>query len=62
VVEAVADKVGVLFEGRLVAEGTPDELKSRAETGEGTLEDAFLAVTSGVDVAGEPSVASEGNR
>ncbi len=45
VVEAVADEVGVLFEGRLVAEGTPDELKSRAETGEGTLEDAFLAVT-----------------
>ena len=61
VVEAVADEVGVLFEGRLVAEGTPDELKSRAETGEGTLEDAFLAVTSGVDVAGEPSVAPEGD-
>ncbi|WP_142859874.1 ABC transporter ATP-binding protein [Salinigranum halophilum] len=47
VVEAVADEVGVLFEGRLVAEGTPDELRSRAETGAGTLEDAFLAVTSG---------------
>jgi ABC-2 type transport system ATP-binding protein len=47
VVEAVADEVGVLFEGRLVAEGTPDELQSRAETGAGTLEDAFLAVTSG---------------
>ena len=46
VVEAVADEVGVLFEGRLVAEGTPEELKSRAETGDGTLEDAFLAVTS----------------
>jgi ABC-2 type transport system ATP-binding protein len=46
VVEAVADEVGVLFDGRLVAEGTPAELRSRAETGEsGTLEDAFLAVT-----------------
>jgi len=51
VVEAVADEVGVLFEGRLVAEGTPDELRSRAETGAGTLEDAFLAVTSGDGVA-----------
>jgi len=47
VVEAVADEVGVLFDGHLVAEGTPAELQSRAETGEGgTLEDAFLAVTS----------------
>lgn len=47
VVEAVADEIGVLFDGHLVAEGTPAELQSRAETGEsGTLEDAFLAVTS----------------
>jgi ABC-2 type transport system ATP-binding protein len=46
VVEAVADEVGVLFEGRLVTEGTPAEVQSRAETGEGgSLEDAFLAVT-----------------
>jgi ABC-2 type transport system ATP-binding protein len=47
VVEAVADEVGVLYDGRVVAEGSPSELQSRAETGEGgTLEDAFLAVTS----------------
>ncbi|ELZ94511.1 ABC-type transport system ATP-binding protein [Haloferax mucosum ATCC BAA-1512] len=47
VVEAVADEVGVLFDGKLVAEGSPDEVKSRVETGgESTLEDAFLAVTS----------------
>ena len=47
VVEAVADEVGVLFDGRLVAGGTPAEVQSRAETGEsGSLEDAFLAVTS----------------
>jgi ABC-2 type transport system ATP-binding protein len=50
VVEEVADTVGVLFEGRLVAEGTPDEVKARAETGAAsTLEDAFLAVTSNGD-------------
>jgi ABC-2 type transport system ATP-binding protein len=47
VVEAVADELGVLFDGRLVAEGTPEEVKARAETGtHGSLEDAFLAVTS----------------
>jgi ABC-2 type transport system ATP-binding protein len=47
VVEAVADRVGVLYDGRLVAEGTPAEVTARAETGErGSLEDAFLAVTS----------------
>ena len=71
VVEAVADAVGVLYEGQLVAEGTPDELKRRAATGTGTgtLEDAFLAVTgdvadersggSGVDGSAAPSGAGE---
>jgi len=47
VVEAVADEVGVLFDGRVVAEGTPAELRERAEGEGGSLEDAFLAVTSG---------------
>lgn len=47
VVEAVADEIGVLFDGRLVTEGTPEGVTSLAETGgDATLEDAFLAVTS----------------
>ncbi|MFT4891583.1 MAG: ABC-2 type transport system ATP-binding protein [Halobacteriales archaeon] len=46
VVDELADVVGVLHRGRLVAEGTPDGLKRRAETGEQrSLEDAFLEVT-----------------
>ncbi|MDS0295074.1 ABC transporter ATP-binding protein [Halogeometricum luteum] len=46
VVEEAADAVGILYEGSLVAEGSPDELVARAEEGEGgTLEDAFLDVT-----------------
>ncbi len=54
VVEAVADEVGVLFDGRLVAEGSPDAVRSRARTGDaGSLEDAFLAVTGGRDDVGE---------
>jgi ABC-2 type transport system ATP-binding protein len=47
VVEAVADTVGILYDGKLVAEDTPDQLTQRAETGETrTLEDAFLELTS----------------
>ena len=47
VVEELADRVGVLHDGRLVAEGSPDELTHRAESGEeSTLEEVFLEVTS----------------
>ncbi|HET6164340.1 MAG TPA: ATP-binding cassette domain-containing protein, partial [Planctomycetota bacterium] len=38
--EKLADRVGILYEGRLVREGTPDEL--RAATGAADLEGAFL--------------------
>lgn len=48
VVEAVADQIGVLHEGRLVYTGSPDDLAGDV-AGEGStsdLEDAFLQVTS----------------
>lgn len=46
VVEELADVVGVLDEGRLVAEGTPAELTATVERGgDSSLEDVFLAVT-----------------
>ncbi|WP_199174766.1 ABC transporter ATP-binding protein [Halegenticoccus soli] len=46
VVDELADAVGVLYDGELVAEGSPASLKRRAESGEGrTLEDAFLELT-----------------
>jgi ABC-2 type transport system ATP-binding protein len=66
VVDELADEVGVLYDGSLVAEGPPDALKHRAEAdgvhadtdGEGslageerTLEDVFLEVTSEVPTA-----------
>ncbi len=48
VVDDLADTVGVLYDGRLVAEGSPETLKRRAGAGEGrSLEDAFFAVTDG---------------
>jgi ABC-2 type transport system ATP-binding protein len=51
VVDELADVVGVLSEGSLVAEGSPAELKERAaaggtaDDGERTLEDVFIEVT-----------------
>ena len=46
VVEELADTVGVLHHGQLVAEGAPDELTAAAESGgDSTLEDVFLSVT-----------------
>jgi ABC-2 type transport system ATP-binding protein len=58
VVEEVADTVGILYEGSLVAEGSPAELVSRAESGGGTLEDAFLDVTSADPTASAESAAT----
>ncbi|SFS54512.1 ABC transporter ATP-binding protein [Halostagnicola kamekurae] len=47
VVEEVADTVGILYDGQLVAEDAPETLTQRAETGETqTLEDVFLELTS----------------
>ncbi|QCS41453.1 ABC transporter ATP-binding protein [Natrinema versiforme] len=46
VVDELADEIGVLHDGELVAEGDPETLKSRAETGDArSLEDAFLEIT-----------------
>jgi ABC-2 type transport system ATP-binding protein len=43
VVERLATRVAVIADGRIVAEGSIDELRQRAETGEtATLEDLFL--------------------
>ncbi len=46
VVDELADEIGVLHDGKLVAEDDPARLKSRAETGEArSLEEAFLDIT-----------------
>lgn len=41
--DRVAHRIGVIDHGKLVAQGTPTEIKS--QTGTETLEDAFLALT-----------------
>lgn len=48
VVEELATEVGILYDGELVAEGSPEGLKERMEVSdESTLEDVFLNITTG---------------
>ena len=43
--DALADRIGVLDQGRLIAEGTPSELKSGIGGDNVTLDDVFLTLT-----------------
>ena len=44
VAEEMADRIGIIHQGRLIAIGTPDELR-RQSGASGRLEEAFLALT-----------------
>ncbi len=44
VAERMADRIGVIDQGRLIAEGTMAELRRQANTGEASLEDVFLSL------------------
>ena len=44
VAERMADRVGIIAGGRLIAEGTIDELRVRAGQGHTNLEDTFLTL------------------
>jgi ABC-2 type transport system ATP-binding protein len=50
VAEEMADRVGVMHQGRLVAVGTLEELRRQSQTG-GSLEQVFLALTNGPPAA-----------
>jgi ABC-2 type transport system ATP-binding protein len=45
VAERLADRIGIIEEGRLIAEGTLDQLRTKAGGGDRTLEDLFLELT-----------------
>jgi len=45
VAERLADRIGILHAGRMVAEGTFTELRGRVGAGRATLEDVFLDLT-----------------
>ena len=44
VAERMADRIGVMANGRLIAEGSLDELRLRAGSGHASLEDTFLTL------------------
>jgi ABC-2 type transport system ATP-binding protein len=51
VAERIADRIGILREGRLIAEGTLAELRAEIGADRATLEDVFLNLTSDVERA-----------
>jgi ABC-2 type transport system ATP-binding protein len=44
VAERMADRIGVIADGRLIAQGTLEELRAQAGQGAANLEDTFLAL------------------
>ena len=46
VAERMADRIGIIAHGRLIAEGTLDELRERAGSRGASLEDTFLELVS----------------
>lgn len=53
VAERMADRIGIIARGRLVAEGTLEELRERASANGNTLEDIFLEIV-GSEAGSEP--------
>ncbi|MGC9037036.1 MAG: hypothetical protein ACP5K7_14545, partial [Verrucomicrobiia bacterium] len=44
IAEELADRIGIINKGRLIAVGTPDELRQQSKI-EGSLESVFIALT-----------------
>jgi ABC-2 type transport system ATP-binding protein len=51
VAERMADRIGVIASGRLIAEGTLDELRQQIGQGHSSLEDLFVALVGGETIA-----------
>ena len=51
VAEALCDRIAIIQEGRIRAEGTMEDLRAEAESGAAGLEEIFLKLTGGEDVA-----------
>ncbi|WP_163970418.1 ABC transporter ATP-binding protein [Oceanobacillus halotolerans] len=49
IAEQMCDRVGIIFEGDIIALGTMDELRSSGENADQSLEDIFLELTGGED-------------
>jgi ABC-2 type transport system ATP-binding protein len=47
VAERLVDRIGIIQSGRLLAEGTLDELRAKAGHSGATLEEVFLSLVAG---------------
>jgi len=50
IAQETSDRIGIIQRGRLIAEGTMDELRRLADNDGGRLEDIFLSLTGGEDI------------
>ena len=51
IAERMCDRIGIIYQGRLIAVGTMDELRARGDQAESSLEDIFLGLTGGAEYA-----------
>ena len=51
IAERMCDRVGIIDRGELIAVGTMDELRTLDSSGKASLEDIFLSLTGGAEVA-----------
>jgi ABC-2 type transport system ATP-binding protein len=51
VVEVLCDVLAIIHQGNIIAQGSMDELRNQADAGEAHLEEIFLKVTGGEEVA-----------
>lgn len=63
VAERMADRIGIIARGRLIAEGTLDQLRARASADGNSLEDIFLEIvgrgSEGPAIGGDVSILNE---
>jgi ABC-2 type transport system ATP-binding protein len=50
IAERMCDRIGIIYQGRLIAMGTMDELRHHGQA-ESSLEDIFLGLTGGAEYA-----------
>jgi ABC-2 type transport system ATP-binding protein len=62
VAERMAERIGVIAAGRLIAEGTLDELRSKAGKGSTSLEEIFLELVAEKESAGDRDSAGSKDR
>jgi ABC-2 type transport system ATP-binding protein len=51
IAERMCDRIGIINKGQLVAVGSMEELRTRNQTGQTSLEDIFLSLTGGAEAA-----------